>query len=410
MSDDYAASTETTGRVTVGGTAAGAVEVAGDRDWYAVELRAGWVYNVEVRGFWTGDGTLGNPHLYGIHDAGGVVIAGTQDANSGVGWNSRLKFTAPSDGTYYVAAGAGSGRGTYEVAVTRLVGEQTGVDAGSTRASAGELGDLTEQALGGAKFPRGTLDGVADRVDYYRFELTEARDIEFGLRRQETNADLYLEDAEGRVLASSAVSGTTNESLVARLGAGTYYVRVEAREVGASEYVLRYGSTSARREPGSTRESAMELGDITGLEGVVRHRDQVGVHGDDIDYYRFELTEARSVRLGLRAQDAGADLYVEDEAGHVLGSATASGTGDEALTQTLLAGTYFVRVQAQESGRNVHEFSYAVGDADAAEVARLLSARTPAFGESGYAFDLAENADGSTNRIVLGAHSGESDQ
>ncbi|MYE58288.1 MAG: hypothetical protein F4X35_01705, partial [Alphaproteobacteria bacterium] len=110
-------------------------------------------------------------------------------------------------------------------------------DAGATRDGAIDLGDLS--GLEAAQFPRGTVDGIDDVVDWYRFELAEARDVEFGLRRQEADADLHLEDASGTVLQSSALPGTVNESVLARLEAGTYYVRVEAREAGTNGYVLR---------------------------------------------------------------------------------------------------------------------------------------------------------------------------
>ena len=70
---------------------------------------------------------------------------------------------------------------------------------------------------------------------------SETRDVHFGLRQQETNADLFLEDEDGNVLASMSTAGTANEELMQTLPAGTYYVRLAAQEAGASAYVLRYG-------------------------------------------------------------------------------------------------------------------------------------------------------------------------
>ena len=107
--------------------------------------------------------------------------------------------------------------------------------------------------------------------------------------------------------------------------------------------------------------------------------------------------------LGLRRQDADADLVLEDAEGNVLhSSANVPVPTNEWLRETLLAGTYYVRVEAQEAGANAYVFRYGVGDADPAEVARLLAGAAPSFGQQGYAFDLAEDTDGSANRISLG--------
>ncbi|MYI67787.1 MAG: hypothetical protein F4103_03190, partial [Boseongicola sp. SB0673_bin_14] len=258
-------------------------------------------------------------------------------------------------------------------------------DAGATRDGAIDLGDLS--GLEAAQFPRGTVDGIDDVVDWYRFELAEARDVEFGLRRQEADADLHLEDASGTVLQSSALPGTVNESVLARLEAGTYYVRVEAREAGTNGYVLRYGPPSG--EPGSTRASARDLGDLGGAGSVTG---KVGVHGDMIDYWRFELSEAREVTFALADQDADADLFLEDASGTVLRSGAAPGTATEEVTALLEAGTYFVRIEAREGGANAHALRWTAREPDTA----------PEFAEASYAFGLAENADGSADRVSLG--------
>ena len=50
-----------------------------------------------------------------------------------------------------------------------------------------------------------------------------------------------LEDSEGTALGESRNDGAANEAKVATLLEGTYYIRVEAREKGVNQYVLRYG-------------------------------------------------------------------------------------------------------------------------------------------------------------------------
>ena len=119
--EDFSAGASTSGRVAVGDTATGNIGSNGDRDWFAVELEAGRTYVIDLRGSPTGDGTLSDPYLGGIHDSDGNLIARTTNDDGGEGYNSRVTFTATESGTHYIAAGAAgifSGRGTYEVEVT----------------------------------------------------------------------------------------------------------------------------------------------------------------------------------------------------------------------------------------------------------------------------------------------------
>ena len=123
---------------------------------------------------------------------------------------------------------------------------------------------------------------------------------------------------------------------------------------------------------------------------------------------RFTLTDAKRVGLGLRQQDADADLFLEDADGNVLYRSTVAATGNERIAQTLLAGTYYVRVETQEAGTNAYAFRQGVSAPDPDAVAALQAQQgtavdeVPAFAAASYTFDLAENADGSTDRVSLG--------
>ena len=123
VADDFVAATATSGVVAVGGTATGEIEFIGDRDWFAVALDAGSTYRIDLEGLETGAGTLSDPYLHGIHDADGILIAGTTNDGGGAGLNSRVTFTATEAGTYYVAAGAyqRSEEGTYTLSVEEVL-------------------------------------------------------------------------------------------------------------------------------------------------------------------------------------------------------------------------------------------------------------------------------------------------
>ena len=126
VGEDLPAGRATAGVVAVGGTATGAISPAEDRDWFAVELVAGTVYTVELKGWQTGDGWLIDPYLHGIHDAAGNLINGTTDDNGGAHLNSRVTFEPATSGTYYIAVGAGGWthrHGSAGVGVTRELAE-----------------------------------------------------------------------------------------------------------------------------------------------------------------------------------------------------------------------------------------------------------------------------------------------
>ena len=380
MSDDFAANTSTTGTVAVGGSATGEIERRRDIDWFSVELVAGKTYVVDLKG--SGDDPLVRARLAGLYDSDGAGVSGVTGVGDGAG-GSRLTFTATESGTYYIAAGGkGNRQGTYTVEVQEapdpapqpdpVQGQPQQivppVDPDATAAGATELGDLTS----GARVARGSVDGGDDRTDYYKFTLTEARAVTLSLRRQDADADLYLEDGDGNVLASSTRGGTRGETIAETLEAGTYYVRVAAQEAGDNDYTLRAAAPTPARQPqqplpqlpadpDATAAGATDLGDISigspdrvsATEADVDyHRGTVNGTSDVTDYYSFTLSGARHVKFWLTQQDANADLYLEDAKGNVLDSSTKGGKKADIVSAALEAGTYYVRVAAQEAGVN----------------------------------------------------------
>jgi Ca2+-binding RTX toxin-like protein len=97
---DIPASTSTTANITVGGIVQGTLEVAGDHDWYAINLAAGQQITMSL----FGSGANPVPDTYvDIRNASGTVLAWNDDNASSL--NSTLSFTATSSGTYYIDAG-----------------------------------------------------------------------------------------------------------------------------------------------------------------------------------------------------------------------------------------------------------------------------------------------------------------
>ncbi len=130
-------------------------------------------------------------------------------------------------------------------------------DDNATRDGATSLGDITDVTV--PKFSKYTINGDDDKVDYYRFTLTEPRKVELALRQLDFNADLLLEDGRGVTIKQSLKSGTTNEWVDGIFSEGTYYIRVEAKEQGENEYVLRYGVKDAPDASDDAKHSSASL-------------------------------------------------------------------------------------------------------------------------------------------------------
>ena len=340
MTDDYTANTGTTGSVAVGGTATATIETAHDQDWFAVELEAGRTYQFDLGGSPSGGGTLRDTFLRAIYDSEGRYQSGSYNDDFEGGRDSRVTFTARETGTYYVrASGDRDETGTYTLGVTDVTPGSVEnpppaeppaetvapAEAEPARAAAEDLGDITE--LAAARFPRGALDGGADAVAWYRFTLSGPREVALGLRRQDADADLALEDAEGNVLHSSERSGTANEWMRETLPAGTYYVRVEAQEAGANAYVFRYGVGDA--DPAEV--ARLEAEQASAQEQVQQQPPAFGSR-----FYGFELPEnadgsANRISLGtVSATDPdGGSVTYSIEGGNAAGLFEIDAAGGE---------------------------------------------------------------------------------
>jgi serralysin len=165
----------TTATISVGATVNNAIETVGDHDWYRITLAAGQKITIAVNVL-----TLEDSYVY-IRGANGTILAENDDGGGGRG--SRLVFTAPTSGTYYIDVAAwvndGSdtdytGTGTYQVSVSNYV--------------APSVGTLDEFAY---QLTHGFFDGAA-----HRFDVTQGGTI---------TVDLTAITAAGRVVALQAL-------------------------------------------------------------------------------------------------------------------------------------------------------------------------------------------------------------
>lgn len=109
---DHGNSPETATHIAPPSSNAGTLKSASDADWYSFDAQAGLTYT-----FVTALGTLRDSTLALFAPDGTTEIA--FDDDTGPGFASRIKWTAPAFGRYFVRAGAfRGGSGTYSLAIT----------------------------------------------------------------------------------------------------------------------------------------------------------------------------------------------------------------------------------------------------------------------------------------------------
>ena len=362
MSDDYTANTRTTGTVTVGGSATGDIESAGDRDWFAVTLEANKTYRIDLEGSRTGAGDLDDPYLRGVYDADGGFIGGTWNDDGGTGLNSRVAFTPTADGTYYVAAGAyGSSQGTYKLSVTEIPDDFV--------AGTGTTGTV---AVGGSA--TGDIQFPGDR-DWFAVTLEANTTYRIDLEGSPTGAgtlrDPYLRgvyDADGGFIGGTwnDDGGTGLNSRVAftPTADGTYYVA--AGDYGSSHYGSSQGTYKL-----SVTEITDDFAAGTGTTGTVA----VGgsATGDiqfpgDRDWFAVALDANKTYRIDLEGSPTGdgtlRDPYLRGvyDADGVLIGGTGNNDGGSGYNSRMAFtptadGTYYVAAGADGNRQGTYKLS-----------------------------------------------------
>ena len=327
---DLAADTTTAGTVAVGGSVAGALETAHDRDWYAVTLEAGTTYRIDLEGYQTGGGTLHDPYLRGVYDADGNLIPGTTDDDGGERYNSRLAFTPDADGTYYLSAGAyASWFGTYTLSVTEQPAAEAPVAAPPDDLAA-DTATTGAVAVGGSA--AGEIETAGDR-DWYAVTLEAGTTYRIDLEGWETDAgtlpDPYLRgvyDAEGN-LVPGTLDNNGGVFLNSRLAftpdaGGTYYLSAGAYGSGSGTYTV-----SVTEQPAV--EAPDDFTDDTGTTGTVAvggsAAGEIETAGDR-DWFAVTLEAGTAYRIDLE--------------GWATGLATGWATGGGTLPDPYLRGVY----------------------------------------------------------------------
>lgn len=230
LGDDYSADTTTLGAVAVGSSVAGEIEIAEDRDWFAVTLQAGTAYRFDLEGAPTGAGTLQDPYLFGIAGSGGSLIAGTANDDDGHGRNSRATYVAASSGTHYVMVGAYRyDTGSYTLTVAATPTTQTDDCSSNVHTSC-------SVTVGGTA--SGSVEASGDR-DWFAVELQKNKTYRIEVRAEPTAEGTLLDpeldglyDLYGIPISGTADddsgTGRNSQAIFTAWRTGTHYVSAQA--------------------------------------------------------------------------------------------------------------------------------------------------------------------------------------
>lgn len=226
-SDDYAATTATVGRLTVGGSTTGNIEAAGDNDWFAITLTAGTNYTFNLNS--GANGGLGDTYL-SLYNAGGTLITANDDTN---GLNSQITYTATTSGTYFLdARGYSDNTGTYTLI------SSAGSVSDDFAANTGTAGRLT---VGSST--TGDIEAINDH-DWFAVNLTAGTNYRFNLNPgtgdRLTDPYMQLFNGTGTLLASNddANGGGASQIDFQPTTSGTYYIDASGYGSSTGNYAL----------------------------------------------------------------------------------------------------------------------------------------------------------------------------
>ena len=175
------------------------------------------------------------------------------------------------------------------------------------------------------------VGGSSNRVDYYRFTLSEPRTLHLVMWRLEGDLDLFVEDGDGTVVRASRTSGTADESLDVTLAAGTWYIVVRPQQAGSNlSYVTSFWVSvpdGALPETGPD-DYADEASNGASLPVGATVRGQINTPGDE-DWFAVELVKGHTYQIDF---DGPAVPYVHevlDSAGNVISEETDPGGGSD---------------------------------------------------------------------------------
>ncbi|UBF23799.1 PPC domain-containing protein [Kovacikia minuta CCNUW1] len=277
-----------------------------------------------------------------------AAFSGGRQFGGNYGSNTRFSGSNSSQSIDTLNSGLSIGA----LAPSAGVGVTTTDFVGNNRGTAYNIGDLNN-----FNFNWNDSVSTSDADDFFRVRMTNAGVANFSLSGMSADADLYLYNSSGGLITYSNAGGASNESISRFLAAGTYYLQVHSFAGSTTNYHLNTNGAGPATDPGSSRFSAHDLGNIN--RSSRGWNDYVG-SGDASDWHHFELTESTNWHLSLTGLSADADVALYNSNGAFITSSTAGGSANESINRFLTAGDYYVQVY-QYSGSTNYSLGMSAG-------------------------------------------------
>lgn len=278
--DDHGNDLVNASPISLNSSTQGSIEVAGDQDWFSLDIPDLGTLDVFTSGT---TNTVGR-----ILDSSGSVLAENTGTN---GVNFDLSITV-FPGIHYIEVSAvGDSVGNYQLNTEFEESDDEFLvdDHGNDRDTATEV-TVGQNVLGYIE--------TSDDIDYFRFELSDAsRLIAYTSGSLDTVGQLL--DEEGEVLLDDDDSGNVgNFRIESELKAGTFFLTVSAIANAIGPYVLHVEIPISGETPGGgnggdhsdTRDKAtvVQIGSET--KGTIDP-------ASDVDFFQVELPEPGSLTV-----------------------------------------------------------------------------------------------------------------
>ncbi len=317
--------------VTSGTAITGTIDVAGDRDYFSVEVTLGESESATIFATTTGS-TDSAGRLY---DSDGTQLASNND--DGAGFNFQLESTITASGTYYVRVNGGdqfTTTGDYSLTVTVTVvtpDDHSNIATGATPITSAAAID-------------GSIDPTADQ-DYFSFTVTTSTQVTVVAF---TTGTL---DTVGAIFNSSGTQlGTDNNSgeggnfriAVSISASGTYYIRVASNGAITGDYSLTLLEPAADHSGTTTGATSVTSG--APIDGVITTT-------SDIDFFSVAVTASTATPVTIHAVTTGTtDIQgrILDSGGRQLARHNFAGNFTVS-TRVTASGTYYIRAESSYS-------------------------------------------------------------
>ncbi len=215
-------------------------------------------------------------------------------------------------------------------------------DAGDTISQADPITLATEIS--------GTVGIANDLADVFVFTAERDGVLEASLSGLSQDIDLYLFDAFGNTIDSSALAGSDAETIFFYVREGaTYYLGVTPYLGAESAYSL---TASLANDVGNNGATAARITLNTTLNG------RLGEGDDDADVFIFTAENSGVLEASLSNLTQDLDLYLLDTSGNSLATSTLTGNNNESFDFNVQAGsTYFLLVNPYSGAQSDYTLS-----------------------------------------------------